>query len=263
MYDPFGLPTLFDGNYSSISNSAYAWNYLHQGLRWDGGIGKIWNRWRDYDPDQGRFLANDPKHFAAGDANLFRYVGNSPTYYLDPLGLQVESKEPPLAKLGIPLPTDPPVSVPVPVLPGWKFEVTRPGTILIPGVMAPPQPNLAPFPFPKPTIEWGDPNIKLIIEAPQTLLPKDAKSAKGFLECTGIDEKGKKVPKVGAGFEVTTLTNDTLTGKWIYDGNNNSWELELNFKAELQPGITISPKIRLDPITLKPRFTGIEFEIKR
>ena len=42
---------------------------------------------RDYDPTTGRFISQDPIGFAAGDANLYRYVGNTPTIYVDPLGL--------------------------------------------------------------------------------------------------------------------------------------------------------------------------------
>ncbi|NQT12929.1 MAG: hypothetical protein HQ582_09275, partial [Planctomycetes bacterium] len=40
-----------------------------------------------YDPDVGRFVSEDPISFAAGDANLYRYVGNSPVIYVDPSGL--------------------------------------------------------------------------------------------------------------------------------------------------------------------------------
>ncbi len=40
-----------------------------------------------YDPTVGRWLSNDPIGFAAGDTNLQRYVGNSPTNYVDPTGL--------------------------------------------------------------------------------------------------------------------------------------------------------------------------------
>jgi RHS repeat-associated protein len=41
-----------------------------------------------YDPTQGRWLAEDPIAFNAGDANLYRYVGNSPTDFTDPTGQQ-------------------------------------------------------------------------------------------------------------------------------------------------------------------------------
>lgn len=40
-----------------------------------------------YDPTHGRFLSEDPMNFAAGDADLSRYVGNNPANYVDPSGL--------------------------------------------------------------------------------------------------------------------------------------------------------------------------------
>jgi len=44
------------------------------------------NRW--YDPNLGKWISQDPIGFAAGDANLYRYVGNSPTIATDPSGLE-------------------------------------------------------------------------------------------------------------------------------------------------------------------------------
>ncbi len=40
-----------------------------------------------YDPTVGRWLSQDPIGFQAGDPNLYRYVGNSPTNFTDPSGL--------------------------------------------------------------------------------------------------------------------------------------------------------------------------------
>ncbi len=40
-----------------------------------------------YDTSTGRWLSDDPISFRAGDANLYRYVGNSPTNATDPSGL--------------------------------------------------------------------------------------------------------------------------------------------------------------------------------
>ncbi len=52
------------------------------------GLQNNLNRW--YDAKVGRWISEDPIGFAAGDANIYRYVGNSPTNYVDPSGLQVE-----------------------------------------------------------------------------------------------------------------------------------------------------------------------------
>ncbi len=61
--------------------------YLYAGQAWDAdaGLQYNWHRW--YDPAVGRWISEDPIGFVAGDANLSRYVGNSPTLYIDPHGL--------------------------------------------------------------------------------------------------------------------------------------------------------------------------------
>jgi uncharacterized protein RhaS with RHS repeats len=42
-------------------------------------------RW--YSPEIGRFLTVDPLGYAGGDINLYRFVGNNPVNFIDPLGL--------------------------------------------------------------------------------------------------------------------------------------------------------------------------------
>jgi RHS repeat-associated protein len=41
---------------------------------------------RDYDPQVGRWLSNDPLGFDGGQTNLYVYVGNDPVNYTDPTG---------------------------------------------------------------------------------------------------------------------------------------------------------------------------------
>lgn len=41
-----------------------------------------------FDPNLGRWMQQDPIRFAAGDVNLYRFVGNNPTNFVDPSGLQ-------------------------------------------------------------------------------------------------------------------------------------------------------------------------------
>jgi RHS repeat-associated protein len=43
---------------------------------------------RDYDADTGRWTAQDPIRFAAGDTNLYAYVFGDPVNRIDPAGLQ-------------------------------------------------------------------------------------------------------------------------------------------------------------------------------
>ena len=47
-----------------------------------------YNRARYYDAATGRWISKDPIGFEAGDANLYRYVGNGPTNATDPTGLE-------------------------------------------------------------------------------------------------------------------------------------------------------------------------------
>lgn len=52
-------------------------------------------RW--YDANVGRFISQDPKGFDAGDANLYRYVGNSSPNAEDPSGMLVNNAPGPIA----------------------------------------------------------------------------------------------------------------------------------------------------------------------
>lgn len=53
----------------------------------DPATGLVEAKARWYAPTTGRFLTQDPIGFAAGDANLYRYVSNSPTNAIDQSGL--------------------------------------------------------------------------------------------------------------------------------------------------------------------------------
>ena len=82
-YDPFGksllkqetIETLFQfvGEYGIITD-------------WNTDMTRMRARW--YAPQTGRFASEDPLGLNAGDANLYRYVSNSPTLLIDPQGLQ-------------------------------------------------------------------------------------------------------------------------------------------------------------------------------
>lgn len=47
---------------------------------------RLTNLHRWYDPNLGRWMSPDPIGFAAGDSNLYRYVSNRSTSFLDPTG---------------------------------------------------------------------------------------------------------------------------------------------------------------------------------
>jgi RHS repeat-associated protein len=55
--------------------------------REDDGTGYYYYRARYYNPDQKRFIAEDPLEFGGRDTNLQAYVGNNPVNSTDPSGL--------------------------------------------------------------------------------------------------------------------------------------------------------------------------------
>jgi RHS repeat-associated protein len=79
-YDSFG-------NVLAETNPSAGDRFKYTGREYDAELGIYYYRARYYDPATGRFLGEDPKGFAAGDSNLYRYVGNTPTTLTDPSGM--------------------------------------------------------------------------------------------------------------------------------------------------------------------------------
>lgn len=75
------------GNVTAQTNSGNQPLFAYTGQMWDGTVGLYYYRARWYDARLGRFLNQDPLTFNGGDTNLYRYVANSPTIYVDPSGL--------------------------------------------------------------------------------------------------------------------------------------------------------------------------------
>jgi len=75
-------------NYDSFGNQSgdAPIQFGFTGRDWDPETGLQYNRARYYDPTLGRWIGQDPIGFEAGDANLYRYVGNIPTAFTDPSG---------------------------------------------------------------------------------------------------------------------------------------------------------------------------------
>ena len=88
-YDAYGTVTVLDGSGTArgVNASTYGWRYLFQGGRSDSATGLYVFGYRDYDPTQGRWIERDPLGLAAGDNNIYRFVGNNPVNVTDPLGL--------------------------------------------------------------------------------------------------------------------------------------------------------------------------------
>ncbi|AQT67208.1 Cell wall-associated polypeptide CWBP200 [Anaerohalosphaera lusitana] len=88
-YDPFGQTTVCDGNGTPRQDNltAFANPYQYTGRRYDPETGLYYYRARMYDTELGRFLQPDPIGYADG-MNMYAYVGNNPTTFIDPLGLR-------------------------------------------------------------------------------------------------------------------------------------------------------------------------------
>src|SRR5262249_42167080 len=61
------------------------WGYTGRPV--DSWTGVQNNRARWYDPRIGRWITTDPLGYAAGDANLYRYVNGNPLNHKDPSGM--------------------------------------------------------------------------------------------------------------------------------------------------------------------------------
>jgi RHS repeat-associated protein len=75
------------GGVVTETNSSIGDRYKWTGREYDGTSGLQYNRARYYDCAVGRWTTQDPLGLPAGDANLYRYVGNGPTNMVDPSGL--------------------------------------------------------------------------------------------------------------------------------------------------------------------------------
>ena len=88
-YDAFGKPYFYNGSGAALPNgSAMGNRFLFTGREWLSDLKLYDYRNRLYQPELGRFLQPDPKHFKAGDYNLYRYCHNDPVNKRDPLGLK-------------------------------------------------------------------------------------------------------------------------------------------------------------------------------
>ena len=133
VYDPYGNITFLSAAWGTLSGSAYAWIYGHQGGRFDATTGLYYFDHRDLSAILGRWTQVDPMRFRAGDENLYRYVGNAPTNLLDPAGLnaqlvgaggfQGESGQDGDTVWVKPPPPPPPGFQPPPPPPGWNGTI--------------------------------------------------------------------------------------------------------------------------------------------
>ena len=86
-YDAFGKPYFYNPGGGVLNGSSYGNRFLFTGREWLSDLKLYDYRARMYQPELGRFLQPDPKQFAAGDYNLYRYCHNDPVNKSDPMGL--------------------------------------------------------------------------------------------------------------------------------------------------------------------------------
>ncbi|MDR3618225.1 MAG: RHS repeat-associated core domain-containing protein [Paludisphaera borealis] len=92
-YSPYGDLKLLNPDGTSRASSPYAWRFFFQGGRLDAATGLYVFQNRDYDPAAGVWMQRDPIGLAAGDPNLYRFVGNDPVNFIDPTGLAGDRQE--------------------------------------------------------------------------------------------------------------------------------------------------------------------------
>ena len=86
-YTPYGIATAYDADWSNPAAPTTD-GPLYAGYHFDAETGLYHVRNRQYDPSLGAFTTRDPIGYAAGDQNLYRYVGSDPVGAVDPMGLE-------------------------------------------------------------------------------------------------------------------------------------------------------------------------------
>jgi RHS repeat-associated protein len=74
------------GSVLDESSPANGDRFGYAGMERDATTGLDYDRARWYSPVMGRFISEDLTGYEAGDANLYRYVFNIPTMFVDPSG---------------------------------------------------------------------------------------------------------------------------------------------------------------------------------
>ena len=90
-YAAYGQPTFLSAAFVPLAPnvSAFDWETLYCGYRYDRSTGLYQVRYRYLHPGLGCWLTRDPIRYRAGDLSLLRYVLSSPLRFIDPLGLRV------------------------------------------------------------------------------------------------------------------------------------------------------------------------------
>ena len=88
-YDAYGVPTFLDASFNVLSASAFDWETLYAGYRYDSTTGLYHVRYRTYHPSLGRWMQRDPLATTETVRNRYEYAVSSPVSGFDPSGLVV------------------------------------------------------------------------------------------------------------------------------------------------------------------------------
>jgi RHS repeat-associated protein len=86
-YDAFGAVSVYDSTGSPL-NTPPSTRFTYTGREYLADLSLYDYRNRVYSQSLGRCLQTDPIRFEGGDRNLYRYAGNRPLRFIDPLGLK-------------------------------------------------------------------------------------------------------------------------------------------------------------------------------
>jgi len=80
-------PSLSYDSFGNLVSGSPTTRYIYTGREFDSDTSLMYYRTRWYDPKGGRFISEDPARFRGG-VNQYIYVGNNPSVFRDPSGLE-------------------------------------------------------------------------------------------------------------------------------------------------------------------------------
>ncbi len=89
-YDAFGVPSIYDSAFSTLSSSAYSVRHLFQGREWLTEVKLNDHRYRHYAPELQRWISRDLVGELDSD-NLYMFIHNNPLRFVDEFGLTSSS----------------------------------------------------------------------------------------------------------------------------------------------------------------------------
>jgi RHS repeat-associated protein len=91
MYDAFGKRNVFDADFTAKTGTTFNWNRAFTGQVIDIETSLMLYRERYYNVLLGRFVTRDPINYEDDSCNIYRYIKNQSTSYVDSMGLMLDS----------------------------------------------------------------------------------------------------------------------------------------------------------------------------